>query len=591
MQLERDRLTAIMDSMKDGVYIVNQECDIEYANPSLLEEFGPVNGRKCHQYLNDRDQVCSWCRNQEVFSGKTVHWEWRFEKNGKTYDLLDTPLRNSDGSLSKLEIFRDITERKEMEKQLRESEEQYRTLFEEAPNAYLSVGTDGLIKQVNIRVTELLGYEASELIGKPVSDLYADTLYGKPKAKAIFEKFIMGESIDDEELEMRRADGSRIWISLTVRPIIDSKGQVMASRSSVTDITERKKAEERIAFQSELLRAIEDVILATDTEGNITYWGIGANNLLGWQAEEVMGRSAVDILFPKESRREAKALGRLLRSGQSWSGEITVGRKDGILIPLLIHSSPVLGNNDEVVSVVVVGKEITELKKIERIKDEFIGLVSHELRTPLTVITGCLNTIMTESSQLSPSETQQLLHDALLETGSLSHLVSNLLELSRVQAGQLILYTEPVRFDKIIAKVEERINVQYPTHSIIIDLPSDLQSINADPIRIERIIYNLMENAAKYSASGSEIRLYGNLEPKQLVIGVSDQGPGIPSNEQEKLFKPFQRLEQSVLNGVKGAGLGLLVCRRLVEAHGGHIWVESKSNLGSTFLFTIPLNS
>ncbi|MDP2683300.1 MAG: diguanylate cyclase [Deltaproteobacteria bacterium] len=112
LKMERDKLMNILESMKDGVYIVNQSYDIEYVNPVIEKEFGSVNGRKCYKYFHDRDEVCPWCKNPEVFAGKTVQWEWHSEKNNKTYDLLDTPLRNPDGTISKLEIFRDITERK-----------------------------------------------------------------------------------------------------------------------------------------------------------------------------------------------------------------------------------------------------------------------------------------------------------------------------------------------------------------------------------------------------------------------------------------------------------------------------------------------
>jgi diguanylate cyclase (GGDEF)-like protein/PAS domain S-box-containing protein len=115
---ERDKLLNILDSMEDGVYIVNQGYDIEYINPVLKKEFGPTAGRKCYDYFHDRQEVCPWCKNKDVMEGKTVHWEWHSPKNQKTYDLMDTPLKNPDGSISKLEIFRDITDRKEMEKNL-----------------------------------------------------------------------------------------------------------------------------------------------------------------------------------------------------------------------------------------------------------------------------------------------------------------------------------------------------------------------------------------------------------------------------------------------------------------------------------------
>lgn len=115
---ERERLINIMESMGDGMYIVNQSHDIEYINRVIEKEFGPVAGRKCYEYFHGRTEACPWCKNQEVFTGKTVQWEWRSDKNNRTYDLLDTPLKNPDGTISKLEIFRDITDRKRAEEEI-----------------------------------------------------------------------------------------------------------------------------------------------------------------------------------------------------------------------------------------------------------------------------------------------------------------------------------------------------------------------------------------------------------------------------------------------------------------------------------------
>jgi PAS domain S-box-containing protein len=354
------------------------------------------------------------------------------------------------------------------EEALQKSENRYRDLYEEAPDAYFSVGTDGYITRANRRATELLGYSRDELVGRPVFDLYADTPSGKEKARGVFQRFLAGKEIRNEELEMRRADGSEVWISLSVRPILDIEGRVIASRSVVADITKHKK--------------------------------------------------------------------------------------------------------------------------LDQLKDDFIGLVSHELRSPLTVITGAVNTVLTEAERLSPEERRQLLKDASLEAELLSNLLGNLLELSRIQASRLYLHVEAIDVSKVIQGTVEEIKRQSSAHQFVVDLPKKLPPVEADELRLERIIYNLLENAIKYSPQGGEIRVSVRPQEKHLVIAVSDQGIGISRADQAKLFQPFQRLEESRLDGVKGAGLGLLVCRRLVEAHGGRIWVESEPGRGSTFFFTIPLS-
>ena len=346
-------------------------------------------------------------------------------------------------------------------------EEQYRDLYEEAPGAYLSCGTDGIIKRANRSAAELLGYSREELVGKPVSDLYADTPGGKSAAEGVFRRFLAGEEVHDQELEVRKADGTNVWVSISVRPISDEEGQVVASRSVMVDITEQKK--------------------------------------------------------------------------------------------------------------------------LDQLKDDFIGLVSHELRSPMTVITGAINTALTEAERLSPEETRQLLKDAAAESESLSNLLANLLELSRAQAQRLVLYSEAIIVKKIVQEAVDKIKRQYSTHKFVISLPRRLPPVYADPLRLERILYNLLENAVKYSPPGGKVRVSAKPQGDHLVIGVSDQGIGISPADQEKLFGPFQRLEKRP-SGVRGVGLGLMVCRRLVEAHGGQIWVESEPGYGSTFSFTMPLS-
>ncbi len=131
LRTERDKLVNILNSMEDGVYIADQGHEIQYLNPSLEKEFGPLNGRKCYEYFNDRKSQCPWCNNQDVFSGEIIHWEWYCARNQKTYDLVDTPLRNSDGSLSKLEIFRDITEFRKAQKMLQTAHDDLEKKVEE----------------------------------------------------------------------------------------------------------------------------------------------------------------------------------------------------------------------------------------------------------------------------------------------------------------------------------------------------------------------------------------------------------------------------------------------------------------------------
>lgn len=359
------------------------------------------------------------------------------------------------------------------------------------------------------------------------------------------------------------------------------------------NLEERKRAEEAVrrseANYRTLVESSPDGVVSVNAQGRIIDCNEGICQLLGYTKEEIKGKRIHELLtnpVPVEDLRLYYS--QLIENGQL-EQEFEFAHRNGQPVPVWAKIIALYDEDGRFNQSVVYLRDIAERKKLDQLKDEFIGLVSHELRSPLTVIIGAVNTALSEGASLSPEETRQLLQDAAWESESLSHLLGNLLELSRAQADRLLLHTEPISIKSVIQEAVKKIEQQFPKHRFLISLPRQLPPVKADQLRVERILYNLLENAAKYSPQGSEIRVLAKREKDHLTMGVADQGPGISLHDQAKLFQPFQRLEDSRLKGVKGAGLGLLVCRRLVEAHGGRIWVESEPGRGSTFSFTLPL--
>lgn len=236
-------------------------------------------------------------------------------------------------------------------------------------------------------------------------------------------------------------------------------------------------------------------------------------------------------------------------------------------------------------------RDMTESKKLDRMKDEFVSFVSHEIRTPITVIMGAVNTVLSHGQELSAEEIKGLLKDAASETEALSELVENLLEMSRAQANRLQLHIDRLNIKEVVNGQIEKVRRQCssPAHQFTAEYPCQLPSPKADKVRVERILYNLLENAVKYSPGGGEIRVFAGAEGDNLLIGVQDHGLGMSAANQAKLFRPFERLGVVSESGIRGTGIGLTVCLRLVEAQGGRIWVESAPGRGSTFYFTLPV--
>ena len=217
---------------------------------------------------------------------------------------------------------------------LRDSEERFRDLYENAPNAYFSVGADGIISKCNRRGGELLGYAVEELVGQPVFELYADTPQGKEKASKVFHRFRAGETMSDEELQMQKADGTLVWISLTVNAIRDDRGQVVESRSMVVDITERKRAEEALRESEEkyrtILESIEESYYEVDIAGNLMFFNDALCRLLGYPEDELMGMNNRQYMDAENARKVYQTFNAVYRTGKpARAFDWEVIRKDG----------------------------------------------------------------------------------------------------------------------------------------------------------------------------------------------------------------------------------------------------------------------
>ena len=351
-------------------------------------------------------------------------------------------------------------------------------------------------------------------------------------------------------------------------------------RRALVFARERKQAGELIRAQAGLLDISHDAIFTWEIGGGILYWNRGAQELYGFGLAEAIGKNPHELV--RTSRTDASQLNERLQRDRQWEGELSHTTRDGR--PITVDSRMVVMHGQGKKQVVLeTNRDITERKKAELLKDEFIGMVSHELKTPLTVLIGALSTAQTQG--VTPEQAQQLMQDAVDSAESLNSIVDNLLELSRHQARRLDLQRQSSDLAQVAREAIRKLKGRACSHRLRVELPPGLPAVNADPIRIERIITNLVGNAIKYSPAGSEVRVFAQQENDHVLLGVSDQGHGIAPEDQSRLFKSFQRLEPSI----KGTGLGLRVCQILVEAHGGRIWVDSEPGKGSTFFFSLPL--
>jgi PAS domain S-box-containing protein len=510
-----------------------------------------------------------------------THQEGETDCAGHIYSIKISPIRE----MGYANVYgTDITERKKAEESLQQSERDL--------NWAQAVSLTGSWRLDMVNNQLLWSDETYRIFeipkGTPQTyESFMSTIYPAERERIDREWAEAQKNETPFDAEHRILAGSKIkWVREKAELVFNDRHEIIGGFGTVQDITELKRLEDELRVKDYAVASTLNGMAISDLNGYVTYVNPACMNMWNFNGEDEVNGKRASVFFADKKEGE-NVLGTLLEEG-GWQGEIKARRHDGSIFDVQVLANLVNDADGKPLCTMASFIDITERKKLEQLKDEFISLVSHELRTPLTVINGCISTVLTEWERLPVLESQQLLRDAMVESEMLSHLVENLLEMSRYQAHQLSLYTEPTSIKIIVKETLGKIKRLAPTHHFVTYIPDTLPVLDADPLRVERVLYNLLENATKYSPPEKQIKITVRQEEKRLVIGVADQGKGLTSTERERLFSPFERLEAALVR-TRGAGLGLVVCKRLVEAHGGEIWVESTKGRGSTFFFSLPL--
>ncbi len=267
--------------------------------------------------------------------------------------------------------------------------------------------------------------------------------------------------------------------------------------------------------------------------------------------------------------------------------EVSIRTAGGDVRWVGVTTAPMFASSGQLVGVVHTLRDTSERRQCGALGDDFISLVSHEFRSPVTVILGMASTLLRKEMAL-PAVATSGLRDIVCQAWRLNRLIDNLLVIKRCRDGSLELASELVQVEKICAKVVKDTQAQDHKCSLDMDFPDAFPVAVGDARRLEIVLRNLLDNAVKYSPDGGKIRIWGRYEDPSIVVGVEDQGIGVPAEHLESIFQGFQRLDDPRVQAKPGAGLGLAACHLIVKAHGGRLWVKSTPGRGSLFAFTLP---
>ncbi|WP_256009901.1 PAS domain S-box protein [Desertivirga xinjiangensis] len=646
LELRVQELTDFVENASLPLHWVDSKGIIIWANQAELDMLGYTAeeyiGSPISHFHADRlviENILTRLANNETLHNYPARL--RCKDGSVKHVLINSNVFRKEGEFIHTRCFtRDIT----VLKQAEERSARLAAIVESSEDAIISKTLDGIITSWNKAAERIFGYTENEVLGRPITILIPkDRLQ---EEELIIGKITKGESVDHYETYRLTKEAAHLPVALTISPVKDATGIITGASKIVRDITKQKLFEANSQRHAEHLEALNtigrkiselleiDEILQEVIDATVLVTGasFGAFFYLNNQQKHGLLRSVkfggtdkkifenfytcnlplFNSLISDDTKVETSVTHKKARHEinvqLSALMENTLPFAGYLIIPLISRNNGDVGvmlygyskgheyieNYESLLTAVAAQASVAlekaelyeEIRRLNNKKDEFIGLASHELKTPVTSLQGYLQIVHRRLPD--KDENKEFLQKALNQAGKLSRLISDLLDVSKIESGQLTLNYSTFDLIPFLKDLIDLLQFAAKTHRIVLKANVNHLTISADKIRIEQVVTNLISNAIKYSPKADLVELSVSTCDPSVVIAVQDFGIGIKKENQEQVFSRFYRVEE-LAGHMSGLGLGLFISREIISRHHGKLWLKSEPEKGSIFSFKLPL--
>jgi len=515
--------------------------------------------------------------------------------DGYDLDMVEflMPLLSTFGQV--ISAYRNAARRSSTERQLKVSENMLRQVLNTIPTRVYWKDLDGVYQGCNYNFAQDAGYGGeSELAGKNDYDMPWSTEASVHRAD---DRQVIQSGIPKMRyvVSQLNAEGELLWLRSNKIPLRDVNDEVIGILGSYDDITVEKEKEQQLRDSESRLADAQRIAHVgnweTDYIKGVDVWSDETYRILGLEPQSIVASMEhfLETVHPDELERVVDLTARQNSTQQPYEYECRLLLPDGTLRTVFVRTEFELNSGGATVRIYGTMQDITERKRVEKMKDEFISTVSHELRTPLTSIMGSLGLVRNMLDRAEPEKIANLLSIAHNNTERLLFLINDILDISKIESGRITFHFKSV---DVVQMIDDAIanNESYKNdiHLVFEHRPEEALWVNADRDRILQVLYNLLSNAAKFSRPGEQVEVGVREHDKEVEIYVRDHGVGIPEEFRARIFEKFTQADSSDTRHVGGTGLGLSISKTIVERHHGLLGFDSEPGAGTTFYIRLP---